>query len=47
LKTLFLSRFQGGVLRNEFSALAEKMSTHTAMLDWHSRNLEQIDQQGA
>ena len=47
LKSHFLSRFAAGVLRNEFGALAEKMSTHTAVLDWRSRSLERIDQQGA
>jgi hypothetical protein len=43
LKSLFLSRFAAGVLREEFGALAEKMTKHTAVLDWRSRNLELIE----
>lgn len=43
LKSRFLSRFAAGVLRDEFGALAEKMIRHTAIIDWHSRRLERID----
>jgi hypothetical protein len=43
LKAHFLSRFAADVLRNEFGALAAKMTTHTAVLDWRSRSLERID----
>ena len=43
LKSRFLSHFAAGVLSNEFSALAEKMFKHTAVLDWRSRSLELID----
>ncbi len=43
LKAHFLSRFAAGVLRDEFGELAGKMFTHTAVLDWHSRRLELID----
>jgi len=44
LKSHFLSRFAAEVLRNEFGALAAKMYTHTAVLDWRSRNLELLDE---
>ena len=43
LKARFLSNFAAGVLRNEFGALAQKMRKRTAVLDWRSRHLEQID----
>ena len=43
LKSRFLSCFAAGVLRDEFGALAEKMSKRTAVLDWRSRNLELIE----
>jgi len=43
LKSHFLSNFAAGVLSDEFGALAAKMSKHTAVLDWRSRNLELID----
>jgi hypothetical protein len=43
LKSRFLSCFAAGVLQEEFSALAQKMSAHTAVLDWRSRSLELID----
>lgn len=43
LKSHFLSRFAAGVLRDEFGALAEKMTKYTAVLDWRSRNLELIE----
>ncbi len=43
MKSHFLSRFAAGVLRDEFSALADKMFKHTAVLDWRSRGLELID----
>lgn len=43
LKSRFLSCFAAGVLRDEFGALAEKMTKRTAVLDWHSRRLELIE----
>ena len=43
LKSHFLSRFAAGVLQDEFGELAKKMFTHTAVLDWRSRNLELLD----
>ncbi|NVO17107.1 MAG: hypothetical protein HXX10_24035 [Rhodoplanes sp.] len=43
LKSLFLSRFAAGVLREEFGPLAGKMTKQTAVLDWRSRALELID----
>ena len=43
LKSQFLSRFADGVMRDEFHEWAEKMTRHTAILDWRSRRLEQID----
>lgn len=43
LKSRFLSGFAAGVIRAEFPHLAEKMFTHTAVLDWRSRILEKID----
>lgn len=43
LKSRFLSNFAAEVIRNEFSTLAQKMRKRTAVLDWSSRNLEQID----
>lgn len=43
LKSRFLSCFAAGVLRDEFGALAEKMTKRTAVLDWRSRNLELIE----
>jgi hypothetical protein len=42
LKSRFLSCFAAGVLQDEFSTLAQKMSAHTAVLDWRSRSLELI-----
>lgn len=42
LKSHFLSHFAAGVIRNEFTALAEKMFKQTAVLDWRSRSLELI-----
>jgi len=44
LKSRFLSRFAAEVIRAEFPALAGKMAMRTAVLDWHSRRLEQIGQ---
>lgn len=43
LKSHFLSRFAAGVLRDEFGALADRMTKRTAVLDWRSRSLELID----
>jgi hypothetical protein len=43
LKSRFLSQFAAEVIRNEFSALAQKMRKRTAVLDWNSRTLEHID----
>jgi hypothetical protein len=43
LKSRFLSGFATEVLRQEFPELAEKMTKHTAVLDWRSRNLELIE----
>jgi len=43
LKARFLSAFGAAVIRAEFPALAEKMATHTAVLDWRSRRLEQAE----
>jgi hypothetical protein len=43
LKAHFLSRFAAAVIREELGALAEKMTTRTAVLDWRSRSLERID----
>jgi hypothetical protein len=43
LKSRFLSRFATDVLANEFGALAEKMTPHTAVVDWRSRTLELIE----
>lgn len=40
LKSRFLSAFAAGVIREEFPALAPRMSMRTAVLDWRSRNLE-------
>jgi hypothetical protein len=44
LKSHFLLRFAAEVLRNEFGALAAKMYTHAAVLDWRTRNLELLDE---
>ena len=43
LKSRFLSNFAAGVLRDEFAALADKMTKRTAVLDWRSRALELIE----
>jgi hypothetical protein len=43
LKSRFLSQFAAEVIGNEFGALAHKMKKCTAVLDWNSRTLEQID----
>jgi hypothetical protein len=43
LKARFLAGFAAGVIRQEFPALAARMSTRTAVLDWRSRTLERID----
>ncbi|WP_306546937.1 carboxysome shell carbonic anhydrase domain-containg protein [Desulfobulbus sp.] len=43
LKSRFLSDFAAEVIGNEFSALAPKMKKYTAVLDWRSRRLEQLD----
>lgn len=43
LKSRFLSSFAASVLRDEFPALAGKMTRRTAVLDWRTRNLELLD----
>jgi len=43
LKSRFLSQFAAEVIGNEFGALAHKMKKCTAVLDWNSRTLEQVD----
>ncbi len=43
LKSRFLSNFAAEVLRSDFSTLAKKMRKRTAVLDWRSRRLEEID----
>jgi hypothetical protein len=40
LKSRFLSDFAAEVIRREFPALATRMSTRTAVLDWRSRRFE-------
>ncbi|MBF0160175.1 MAG: hypothetical protein HQL58_11705 [Magnetococcales bacterium] len=42
LKARFLNAFSAGVLRKEFSALADRMTQRIAVLDWGSRTLELI-----
>jgi hypothetical protein len=42
LKSRFLSHFAAEVIRNEFPALASKMFTHTAVLNWRSKTLEML-----
>ncbi len=42
LKSRFLSSFATGVIRSAFPDMAEKMTTRTAVLDWRSRQLEEI-----
>lgn len=42
LKSRFLSRFAGSVIRDEFPDLAGKMTARTAVLDWRSRQLETL-----
>lgn len=42
LKARFLSQFAADVIRNEYPQLAGKMFMHTAVLNWHSRVLEEI-----
>ena len=43
LKSIFLARFAAEVLTREFPALADKMFVRTAVLDWHSRTLEKVN----
>lgn len=43
LKSRFLAKFAADVITSEFPALAPKMRQRTAVLDWSSRQLEQID----
>lgn len=43
MKAKFLSRFSANVIRQKFGALAGKMTSRTAVLDWRSRNLELIE----
>ena len=42
-KSHFLARFGTEVISKGFAALAAKMTVRTAVLDWHSRRLEQIE----
>ncbi|TAN49000.1 MAG: hypothetical protein EPN26_12045 [Rhodospirillales bacterium] len=42
LKSRFLSNYAAQVIEAEFPALAGKMTKHTAVLDWRSRQLELI-----
>lgn len=42
LKACFLSRFATGVIHREFPTLGKKMFTHTAVLNWRSRTLEEV-----
>jgi hypothetical protein len=42
MKSRFLSAFAADVIRHEFSALADKMTMRTAVLDWRSKHLETI-----
>ena len=42
MKANFLSRFSAKVIRHRFGALADKMTSRTAILDWRSRSLELI-----
>lgn len=42
MKANFLSRFSANVICQKFGALAGKMTSRTAVLDWRSRNLELI-----
>lgn len=43
LKAYFLASFAAKVLQKEFSTLAAKMTKRAAVLDWHSRILEEIE----
>jgi hypothetical protein len=43
LKARFLSRFAAGVISQAFPGLAARMDVRTAVLDWRSRALEQLD----
>ena len=42
LKSIFLAEFAAGVIRAKKPALAERMHVRTAVLDWHTRRLEQL-----
>lgn len=44
LKAIFLGRFAAEVIRREYPQLAEKMYVRTAVMDWDTRNLEQISE---
>jgi hypothetical protein len=43
MKSRFLSRFAGEVIRNGYPELAGRMAMRTAVLDWRSRQLETLD----
>ena len=42
LKSRFLSQFAAEVIRTEHPELASKMFMQTAVLNWHSRDLEMV-----
>lgn len=43
LKARFLAAFAADIIRSQFAELSAKMVVHTAVLNWHSRDLEPID----
>jgi hypothetical protein len=43
LKSRFLSSFAADVIRDDFPTLSDKMTMHTAVLDWRSRDLELLE----
>ncbi|MCF6178994.1 MAG: carboxysome shell carbonic anhydrase [Geopsychrobacter sp.] len=43
LKSRFLSRYAAEVIRDSFPLLAKRMRTKTAVLSWHSRELDMLD----
>lgn len=43
LKARFMSEFTAEVIKTEFPALARKMHVRTAVLNWNSRSLEQVE----
>jgi hypothetical protein len=46
LKSRFLADFSARVISDGHPALAQKMRVRTAVLDWRSRRLERIEQEG-